>query len=309
MESITKRMAAYEGVVPDEENIYLSNPHQPEASATMQNGRLQTQEKKQSSIRKILGFEELISLKIWRASLAELMGTAILAFALDTIAISTSQTQTTIPLLIISILTAFIISTLVIATFPISGGFINPTVTFAAALTGLISLSKAFIYISAQCIGGIIGALALKAVINTDTARTYALGGCTIRVYASRPEGPAATMGIATGRALWMETICGFIFLFAAIRSAFDDRQAKAFGRVTVVVTIGAVLGLLGYVSALVTDAKGYGGAGLNPAKCFGSAVVRGGELWDGHWVFWVGPFIACVVFALYTRIISKVLV
>ncbi|KAI8568077.1 hypothetical protein RHMOL_Rhmol02G0169300 [Rhododendron molle] len=44
-------------------------------------------------------------------------------------------------------------------------------------------------------------------------------------------------------------------------------------------------------MSTTVTAAKGY--AGINPARCFGPAVVRGGHLWDGHWIFWVGPTLA----------------
>ncbi|KAG5539368.1 hypothetical protein RHGRI_019798 [Rhododendron griersonianum] len=56
---------------------------------------------------------------------------------------------------------------------------------------------------------------------------------------------------------------------------------------------VGLVLGHLVFISTTVTAAKGYGGAGINPARCFGPAVVRGGHLWDGHWIFWVGPTLA----------------
>ncbi|CAN1172966.1 Aquaporin A [Linum perenne] len=87
---------------------------------------------------------------------------------------------------------------------------------------------------------------------------------------------------------------------------AFDRRQVTALGRVTVCVIIGIVLGLLVFVSTSVTATKGYAGAGLNPARCLGPAVVRGGLLWDGHWVFWIGPGVACIAFALYVRIIPR---
>ncbi|KAG6762942.1 hypothetical protein POTOM_033469 [Populus tomentosa] len=119
---------------------------------------------KQITLREILGFEDLLSLTVWRASVAELLGTAVLVFALDTIVISTIQTGTSMPNLILSTLVAIIITILLLAIFPISGGHINPIITFAAFLTGLISLSKTFIYILAQCVGAIFGALALKAV-------------------------------------------------------------------------------------------------------------------------------------------------
>eukprot|EP00257_Ricinus_communis_P028202 XP_025015616.1 aquaporin-4-like isoform X2 [Ricinus communis] len=261
--------------------------------------------KKQISptLRNILGFEELFSLTVWRASLAELLGTAILVFAIDTIVISTIESETKVPNLILSCLVAIIITILLIATYPISGGHINPIVTFSAALTGLISISKAFIYILAQCIGGIVGALALKAVVNSNIERVFSLGGCTLTIVAPSAHGPV-TIGLQVGQALWLEIICGFVFLFASVWMAFDDRQAKALGRVVVFIIVGVVLGLLVYVSTSVTTAKGYAGAGINPARCFGPAIVRGDHLWNGHWVFWVGPFIACVAFTLYTKII-----
>ncbi|CAK7329561.1 unnamed protein product [Dovyalis caffra] len=261
--------------------------------------------KNQVTSREILGFEDLFSLTVWRASVAELLGTAVLVFALDTIVISTIETQTKMPNLILSCLAAIIITILLLATFPISGGHINPIITFAAFLTGLISLSKTFIYILAQCLGAIFGALALKAVVNSEIEKTFSLGGCTLSIVAPGPHGPTV-IGLETSQALWLEIICGFIFLFASVWMAFDHRQAKGLGRVTVFVIIGIVLGLLVFISTTVTATKGYAGAGLNPARCLGPAIVRGGHLWNGHWVFWVGPAIACVAFAMYTKIIPR---
>ncbi|KAG5581890.1 hypothetical protein H5410_052517 [Solanum commersonii] len=55
---------------------------------------------------------------------------------------------------------------------------------------------------------------------------------------------------------------------------------------------VGVVLGLLVFISTTVTGKKGYGGAGINPTRCLGPALIRGGHLWDGHWIIWVGPTI-----------------
>ncbi|KAK6778155.1 hypothetical protein RDI58_024873 [Solanum bulbocastanum] len=67
---------------------------------------------------------------------------------------------------------------------------------------------------------------------------------------------------------------------------------------------VGVVLGLLVFISTTVTGKKGYGGARMNPARCLGPALIRGGHLWDRHWIFWVGPTIGCVAFYVYTKII-----
>ncbi|XP_052180351.1 aquaporin TIP3-2-like, partial [Diospyros lotus] len=242
-------------------------------------------EQNRSTLADRLGWEDFFSLNVWRASTAELLGTAVLVFMVEAIIISIHETDIDAPKLIMAILIAITVAMLVLATIPVSGGHINPIVSFSAGLMGLISLSRTAIYIFAQSAGGVLGALALKAVVDSSTSP----GGCTT---ASRLE---------KGRALCLEIICSFVFLFASRWIAFDPRQAKVVGRVIVCLGIGASAGLNVFVSSTVT---GSSAAGINPARCLGAAMVRGGHLWDGHWVFWAGPAIASMVFCLYTRII-----
>lgn len=243
--------------------------------------------------------------KVWRASVGEVLGTAVLVFMLDTIVISTLESDIKMPNLVLSVLAAIIITILLLAVHPVSGGHMNPIISFSAALVGIISMSKALIYIIAQCIGAILGALALKAVVSSTIEHTFSLGGCTLTVIGPGPDGPV-TIGIGTAQGFWLEVFCSFIFLFASIWMAYDHRQARELGHVLVFVIVGAVLGLLVFVSTTVTARKGYAGAGMNPARCLGPAIVRGGHLWDGQWVFWVGPGIACLAFYLYTKIIPN---
>ncbi|KAK2665504.1 hypothetical protein Ddye_004078 [Dipteronia dyeriana] len=298
-------MAGNMELADDAENGY-GNRVQPYASTPKPHERLIREEKQNeepTTLKKILGLEEILNVNIWRASLAELLGTATLVFALDTIVISSIETQTKTPNLVMSTLVAIIVTILLLATFPISGGHINPIISFSAALTGICSVTHAAVYIMAQCLGGILGALALKAVVKSSIEDTFSLGGCTLHIVTAGPHGPIV-IGLETSQALWLEIICSFVFLFASIWMAFDQRQVKALGRVAVCIIIGIVLGLLVFVSTTVTATKGYAGAGLNPARCLGPALIRGGHLWDGHWVFWVGPAIASVAFALYTKIV-----
>ncbi|KAL2460014.1 Aquaporin PIP1-1 [Abeliophyllum distichum] len=217
----------------------------------------------------MLGLNEFFTLDVWRASVGELIGSAVLVFMLDTIVISTLESDIKMPNLVISILIAIVIAILLLAVYPVSGGHINPVISFSAALVGLVSMSRAVIYIIAQCVGAVLGALALKAVVSSTIEQTFSLGGCTLTVIAPGPNGPI-TIGLETAQAFWLEIFCTFVFLFASI----------------------------GWPK------KGYAGAGMNPARCLGAAVVRGGHLWNGHWVFWAGPAIACVAFYLYTKII-----
>ncbi|XP_022876756.1 aquaporin AQPAn.G-like [Olea europaea var. sylvestris] len=255
------------------------------------------------TLSELLGLDDFLSSDVWRASVGELVGTAVLVFMLDTIVISTIESDIKIPNLVLSILAAIIIAILLLAVHPVSGGHINPVISFSAALVGLISMSKAFIYIVAQCLGAVLGALALKAVVSSTTEETFSLGGCTLTVIAPGLNGPA-TVGLETVQAFWLEIFCTFVFLFASIWMAYDPRQAKELGHVLIFSIVGVVLGLLVFISTTVTAKKGYAGAGMNPARCFGPAIVRGGHLWNVYWVFWAGPTIACVAFYLYTQII-----
>ncbi|XP_074284722.1 uncharacterized protein LOC141610525 [Silene latifolia] len=251
-----------------------------------------------------LGIEELFTLQVWRASVAELIGTAVLVFMIDTIVISSFETTTNTPNILIAFFIAIIIAILLLATAPISGGHMNPAITLPAAFVGLISFSRAFVYILAQCIGAIFGALALEAVVSKSITSNFSLGGCTLTVVAPGPNGPT-TVGLDISQGLWLEIICTFVFLLP-VWIAFDHRQLHALGPLMVCSIIGIVVGVLVFVSTTVTTKKGYSGAGMNPARCIGPAIVRGGHLWTGHWVYWVGPLIACVAFYLYTLIIPR---
>ncbi|XP_071722391.1 probable aquaporin TIP3-2 [Rutidosis leptorrhynchoides] len=263
-------------------------------------------EDNQSPLRKMLGLEEFLSPTVWRASIAEVFGTAVLVFALDTIVISSLETDTSTPNLVMSTIIAIIVTIFLLATFPVSGGHINPTVTFAALFCGLISVSRAAIYIFAQCIGAVLGALALKAVVNSSIERSSKLGGCHVTSIIQGADGSNIEIGLEMGQALWMEIICVFVFLFSSVWMAFDPRQVQRIGRVTVCFIVGIVLGLLVFISTTVTGTKGYSGAGLHPARCLGPAIVRGGHLWNGQWVFWVGPIIGCMLFGLYVMVVPR---
>lgn len=298
-------MAENGGVVMDEESLEGGSRIQPFSSTPMSDQWKLEEAKKQKpfSLSDRLGLEELFSVQVWRASIAELLGTALLVFLLDTIVISSYETETKTPNLVMSIFISFTITILLLAAFPVSGGHINPVITFSAALIGRISLSRAFIYILTQCGGAVLGALALKTVVSSTIEETFSLGGCTLTVITPGPNGPIS-IGIQTSQALWLEILCTFAFLFASVWMAFDERQAKALGLVVVCSIIGIVVGLMVFVSTTVTATKGYAGVGMNPARCIGPAIIRGGHLWNGHWVFWAGPTIACVAFYMYVKII-----
>ncbi|KAB2621060.1 aquaporin PIP1-3 [Pyrus ussuriensis x Pyrus communis] len=48
-------------------------------------------------------------------------------------------------------------------------------------------------------------------------------------------------------------------------------------------------------------------GTGINPARSLGAAIVYNKELaWDGHWIFWVEPFIGAALAAIYHQMVIR---
>ncbi|KAL3515067.1 hypothetical protein ACH5RR_021969 [Cinchona calisaya] len=287
------------------DNQYPGNKAQQTSSTPkpLNNSKVDRQNQTIYTLGERVGWQELFSWDVWRASMGEFLGSAVLVFMVDTIVISTYESNIKMPNLIMSIFIGISVTIVLLALFPISGGHLNPVISFSAALVGVISLSRAIVYILAQCAGSSLGALALKAVVSKTIADTFSLGGCTITVIVPGPQGPVK-IGLETAQAFWLETLCTFSLLLSAVWIAFNPRLMKSLGLIVVFSIIGVVLGLLIFVSTTVTTQRGYAGAGMNPARCFGAAIVRGGHLWDGHWIFWVGPTIACFGFYFYTKII-----
>ncbi|KAF7841137.1 aquaporin TIP1-2-like [Senna tora] len=232
-----------------------------------------------------IGAHEFFKLEMWKAALTELVATASLMFTLTTsiIACLDSQEEPNPKLLVP--LAVFIIAFLfLMVTIPLSGGHMSPVFTFIAALKGIITLSRALIYVISQCIGSIIGFLIIKKVMQQKLAETYSLGGCAIG-------------GIKPQEALLLEFSCTFVVLFVGVTLGFDKRRAKDVGLPMVCLVVAGAMGLAVFVSVTVTGQAGYAGVGLNPARCLGPALIQGGPLWEGHWVFWIGPFLACVLY------------
>jgi len=115
---------------------------------------------------------------------------------------------------------------------------------------------------------------------------TYSLGGCAI-----------GGKGLNQHDALLLEFSCTFLVLFLGVTLAFDKKRSKNLGLTMVCLVVAGAMALAVFVSITVTGQAGYAGVGLNPARCLGAALIHGGSLWNGHWVFWVGPILACLIY------------
>ncbi|KAA8527962.1 hypothetical protein F0562_035169 [Nyssa sinensis] len=154
---------------------------------------------------------------------------------------------------------------LVASSMNVSGGHVNPAVTFGALVGGRISLLRAFLYWIAQLLGAVVASLLLR--LATD---------------GMRPVGFAVSAGEGEWNALLMEIVMTFGLVYTVYATAIDPRRGT-------LATI-APLAIAFIVGANILVGGPFEGASMNPARAFGPALV--GWRWRSQWIYWVGPFV-----------------
>lgn len=178
---------------------------------------------------------------------------------------------------------------LVYCTAGISGGHINPAVTFGLFLARKVSLIRAVLYMVAQCLGAICGCGLVKAFQKAYYTR---YGGGANEVQA----------GYSKGTALGAEIIGTFVLVYTVF-SATDPKRNARDSHVPVLapLPIGFAVFMVHLATIPVT------GTGINPARSFGAAVMYGREkAWDDQWIFWVGPFLGAAAAAFYYQFVLR---
>ncbi|GKV05644.1 hypothetical protein SLEP1_g17631 [Rubroshorea leprosula] len=178
---------------------------------------------------------------------------------------------------------------LVYCTAGISGGHINPAVTFGLFLARKVSLVRAFLYMVAQCLGAICGCGLVKAFQ---------------KAYYDRYGGGANELsaGYSKGTGLGAEIIGTFVLVYTVF-SATDPKRNARDSHVPVLapLPIGFAVFMVHLATIPVT------GTGINPARSFGAAVIYNNDkAWDDQWIFWVGPFIGAAIAAFYHQYILR---
>lgn len=178
---------------------------------------------------------------------------------------------------------------LVYSTAGISGGHINPAVTFGLLLARKVSLLTAVAYMVAQCLGAICGVGLVKGVMKDDY-NTHGGGANTVAV------------GYSTGAALGAEIIGTFLLMYTVF-SATDAKRKARDSHVPVLapLPIGFSVFMVHLATIPIT------GTGINPARSFGAAVIYNDTTaWNDHWIFWVGPFLGALAAVIYHQHILR---
>jgi MIP family channel proteins len=164
------------------------------------------------------------------------------------------------------------ITVLAFATGHISGGQLNPAVTFALAAVGSLPVVQAVANTIAQIVGAILGSALLDATIPSGSDKT--LGSNEI------------TPGVGYGNALAGEIVMTAVLVATVLEVAVNKRNAisKSFAPLAIGFAVFCAHAVL-----LPID-----GCSINPARSLGPAIVS--STWPGtFWVFIVGPYLGAL--------------
>ena len=225
------------------------------------------------------------------AYLAEFLGTLLLVFFICAVVSlygpepSAQNPNPFIDFSVIGLVHVLVLFVLIQTLAVVSGAHFNPAVTAAMTALRQIKPPDAGIYILAQLAGALAGALLVKAILlNEGDAENY---------------GATTVSGVVEGQifpGMIVEAIGTFFLLWAIIGVAVNPRATKEWAALA----IGGALGMGVMVLAPIT------GAGFNPARSFGPALVSGewGGFDDFLLVYVIAPTVGALVAAfLYFQI------
>jgi MIP family channel proteins len=194
-----------------------------------------------------------------RPCIAEFIGT----FALVFIGIGAIKTAGH-DVLAVALAHGLTIAAFVSATMHISGGQLNPAVTFGLVCGGHMTVPDAIRYWIAQLLGGIAAALICLGLFDRDV------------VVNGTPQLAAALSG---PQGILIEAIMTFFLVFVVHGTGVDERGRRVAG-----LAIGSTVTLDILFGGPLT------GAAMNPARVFGPAVAA--NFWKAHYVYWLGPLL-----------------
>ena len=186
---------------------------------------------------------------------------------------------------------------MVYAIGPISGCHINPAITIAMLVAKKIESKDAMFYIAFQCVGAIIGAAVLLAIVSG--AQNYKLvddgaGGAEWAEYDLDEDGlgqngyeDGSPSNYTIGAAFVAEVVLTFIFLLVIFGATSEKAPAGFAG-----IAIGLSLVFIHLIGIPVT------GTSVNPARSLGPALFVGGDALSQLWLFWVAPIIGGAIAA-----------
>ena len=220
------------------------------------------------------------------AAIAELVGTFILVFGGTAVAVAAILTRPTAgpayDSLAVALAFGLSLAIVVAAIGHVSGAHVNPAVTLGMSAAGKFPWQFVPVYVGAQLVGAILGALATWITFGGP-------GRAEAKLAATYPA-----QGVGDLQAFVVEVLITFILVFVVMAVATDDRAPAAIAPIAV----GFALAVGVFIAGPVT------GGSVNPVRSLGPMIVAG-DL-TSVWLYILGPIVGGVLAALvYERFLA----
>lgn len=243
------------------------------------------------------GFDQIKSPAFWRACIAEFFGmTLFLFFTIATVNSSSDYSNAKLDggrVWMISSVFGFMITILVYITADVSGGSLNPAVSFGLLLQKQMTLAKFIFYTIFQCLGAAFGCFLVSVIF--DGHFIYAIN--SIQSYQLDGEEHKYSFGAA-----FLGELVGTALLVFAVSAAVDDDNKHIglanFRESHAAMAIGLCVTMAHCVLIPITNCS------INPARAFGASLVAGD--FTDHGVMWLGPFVGALFSAVLYQVVVK---
>ena len=161
----------------------------------------------------------------------------------------------------------------------VSGCHLNPAVSVGLWAGGRFKVSDLPLYVLAQVLGAVAGAIILYAIASGKAGFDVHAG------FASNGYGDHSPGGYSLAAAFVCEVIMTFAFVFVILGSTHGSAP-RGFAPIA----IGLCLTLIHLISIPVTNTS------VNPAGSTGPALFAGDWAIGQLWLFWIAPLIGAVI-------------
>ncbi|CAD5111312.1 DgyrCDS628 [Dimorphilus gyrociliatus] len=219
--------------------------------------------------------DDLLSSKLWRAAIGELIATFLLIFLGCGTALSEKPGNPKDAQLVrVSLSFASLVGLLVWVFGNVSGAHLNPAITLAQLFSRRVGAVRALVYVCAQMGGCTLGALCLKFIVSKE--RREQLGITSVQ-----PD-------IENAQAIGLEICITFALAITVFAVTDKSREDVGHGMAPLAVSFAILTTLLMAIPLT--------GASLNPARSFGPNVALAqSSAWKQHWIYWIGPPVGAI--------------
>src|SRR2546422_11272114 len=169
------------------------------------------------------------------------------------------------------------IAVMVSATGGISGGHLNPAVTFGLLVGGKVDFRTTIAYWISQLAGASVAGFLLLFLFTNQVDPQK--GGSLASAIVAGGTPDLAAKGVSGLQGVLIEAILTFFLVFVVYGTVVDARAPRIGGlAIGLTVTLDILFG------------GPFTGAAMNPARTFGPALASGH--WANQWIYWVGPLL-----------------